>query len=73
MQYYKCECGKREFWGSGMNPQPCEVCDECGTTMIKKLDGTYVDSMPHDYRQKYDVDTGKPKYRICNRCYGKEN
>lgn len=71
MLYYKCKCGKCEFWGSGMSPYACQVCDECGTTMLKNLDGTYVEPKPHEYVAKYNQNTGKP-YKICKWCLEKK-
>lgn len=47
MRYWKCSCGKYESFGSD-GPRPCQVCDKCGTTMLKRADGTYVESEPHD-------------------------
>ena len=68
MQYYSCKCGKREFWGSGMISRNCEVCNECGTTMMKDLDGNYKPSEPHEYITNYNQNTGKP-YQTCKKCY----
>jgi hypothetical protein len=63
MMYWTCECGKAEYWGSGMSPQVCEGCDECGTNYRK------LPTEPHDLRPQFDVDTGEPSAPICRRCY----
>lgn len=31
MQHTTCKCGKYQQWSSGMAPQPCMGCKECGT------------------------------------------
>jgi len=54
-------------WGSGMDPADCTVCPECGTTLLKTLDGEFVPPGEHDLVTKYDQNTGKP-YKLCRKC-----
>lgn len=70
MTYYRCKCGKREYFGSGMYPHDCEGCEECGTTLETSAE-THRPIAPHDWETKYDENTGKP-YKRCKKCYQKE-
>lgn len=70
MIYMRCKCGKTESFNSGMMPQDCEGCDECGTTFSTNPDG-HKERAPHDWKTMYDEHTGKP-YRRCKKCYTKE-
>lgn len=63
MRYYTCSCGKAEYFGSGMFPQPCEGCEECGTNFNKEP------LEPHDWRVVYDQYTGKQNARECRKCH----
>jgi len=67
MQYYRCKCGKREFWGSGMVPAPCDGCDECGTTLTQNLDN-HETPRAHQLIRRYKEETGEPYWR-CELCY----
>lgn len=71
MIYRKCECGKAESWESGMPPADCSGCEECGTTYATNPEG-HKPLAPHDWSMRYDVRTGKPDGRICERCYKRE-
>jgi hypothetical protein len=66
MQYWRCKCGKREVYESGMSPQACEVCSVCGST-FSQSPSTHPEPIPHDWITKYDQDTGKP-FKMCRRC-----
>jgi hypothetical protein len=33
MNYWRCVCGERDCWESGMPPAACVVCDKCGSTL----------------------------------------
>lgn len=70
MIYYRCKCGKNEYFGSGMVPHDCEGCDECGTTLSTHPEG-HKPRAPHEWETKYDENTGKP-YRRCKKCLEKE-
>lgn len=70
MIYFKCKCGKMEFFGSGMMPNDCDGCTECGTTLATSPEG-HKEIAPHEWIIKYDENTGKP-YRRCKKCYQKE-
>lgn len=68
MKYLRCECGKREYWHSGMPPQDCEGCDDC-----KKTFGAspmeHKERIPHDWRPHYNSRTGKQVGHTCERCH----
>ena len=70
MQYYRCKCGKHEYWGSGMVPAKCEGCEECNTTLEQNPENHRTPEA-HDWVTKYDENTGEP-YRRCRICYQKE-
>lgn len=63
MLYWECACGKCQYWGSGMSPQPCQGCEECGTNYSKKP------LEEHDWKPQFDSDTGEPTRPYCRRCY----
>ena len=67
MKYYRCECGKREFWGSGMFPKDCDGCEERGTTLADNPEG-HKPIAPHSWETKYDENTGAP-YLRCKKCF----
>lgn len=66
MILYTCQCGKAEYYASGMMPQSCEGCAECGTNFNKEP------LQPHDWRPQFNHDTGKPDRPVCNRCYTRQ-
>lgn len=67
MIYYKCLCGKHEFWGSGMEPAPCKACDECGKTLATGP-SEHKDPISHDFSMKEVVNTDEgPKTLTCCR------
>lgn len=66
MNYYKCKCGKKEYWGSGMPVHDCMGCEECKTTYAQHSDH-HKPLQPHQWITKYNETTGKP-YKICNKC-----
>ncbi len=70
MQFWRCECGKCEKYESGMPPQPCEGCDECGTAFAQRP-GDHVQKIGHDWKPQFDGDAGKPARPICKRCYAR--
>mgnify|MGYP003797644759 CR=1 FL=1 len=71
MKEFRCSCGNRVFWGSGESPKPCIVCKDCGTTLLKRLDGSYVDSEPHKWTTEETYLDGELVHSrtYCKRCY----
>lgn len=67
MNYHRCKCGKREAWESGMSPQPCQVCSECGSTLAMHPD-YHAEPQAHQLEPRYDSRTGKLSRNICTRC-----
>jgi hypothetical protein len=70
MKTYSCKCGNYKFYGSGMNPEPCQGCEKCGT-QAGTFDGEYRLMEPHDWKPKFNVDTGLPDRPRCIRCYAR--
>jgi hypothetical protein len=68
MQFYRCQCGASEYYGSGEFPKPCEGCDKCGTTFAQRSED-HKPRAPHVWREQFDHDTGKPVRPICSVCY----
>lgn len=69
MQTYKCKCGKSMYFGSGMLPEPCTGCDECGTSFYLAEDGNHKKPIPHKLELRYSEKTGEPSYNRCKVCY----
>ena len=67
MNYRRCQCGKCESWESGMHPQDCEGCRECGTTFASHPDG-HKPIQPHVLDLRYSDKTGEPSHFICKKC-----
>lgn len=64
MRYLVCKCGKYEFWSSGVSPCKCQGCKECNTNIC--------DHGPleeHDWKIKYNSNTGVPDRRMCSKCF----
>lgn len=71
MRYMRCKCGKAEYWDGGVPPQPCEGCDECGTTYAGHPD--YHKAIePHEWEPRFNTRTGEQDRRICKRCLKRE-
>lgn len=68
MNYWKCECGKTDYFESGMPPKPCQGCDICGTTLSASPKIPYKAKEPHIPKPVYDRDTGEIRYYECSRC-----
>lgn len=62
MTRWTCQCGEAQYFGSGMEPMPCEGCDECGSAF--GLEGNWRRRIPH-VTSKH-THNGKP---LCGRCY----
>lgn len=70
MQYAKCQCGKREFWGSGMLPAPCQPCGECGTVPGSPPK----QPAPHEYTiSTVETDNGLQPLTRCRFCLRTKN
>jgi hypothetical protein len=61
MRYWECKCGNLQAFGSD-SPSECVSCHKCGTNAYKKQ------PWEHEWKLKYDENTGKPKYYRCNKC-----
>ena len=70
MQYWRCSCGNFESFGTD-SPAQCRVCDNCHTTLLKNADGSYLPALSHDIKLRYSQSTGKPKSRMCVRCFAR--
>lgn len=68
MQYYKCKCGKAEYFSSGCPPQDCQGCDECGST-FGLGPKAHPERIPHDPKPQFSRETGELSHYICSRCY----
>ena len=68
MKHYRCECGKVRFFGSD-SPQPCQGCDDCGTTLAQSPT-MHKERIPHHYTTEEMFRDGvKIKTRVyCTRC-----
>lgn len=66
MRHSQCKCGKSEYFDGGIAPQPCQGCDECGTTYGGG------ERIPHDWEPRFNSRTGEPAPRRCRRCYQRE-
>lgn len=62
MRVHYCKCGKCTYYESGMYPQDCQGCKECGTNYRKEP------LKKHTWKKMYNENTGKP-YKICKICY----
>jgi hypothetical protein len=67
MYFYSCKCGHEKHYCNGMMPHPCQVCPICGTTALRRKDGSFVPPEPHDWVTVYNEHTGKP-YKRCRNC-----
>lgn len=72
MQYYRCKCGKAEYWGSGMVPAKCQGCDKCKTTYARGPEG-HKEIAPHEWAEKTVIEEGKTSDEsYCKKCYVKK-
>lgn len=70
MQYYRCKCGKREYFDGGMSPRACQGCNECGTTLEQSPE-RHKTPEPHEWVPQYNESTGKRESDRCKNCYEK--
>lgn len=68
MQLWRCECGKREYYESGMPPAECQGCEECGSNLQRSPHG-HRRKKPHKWVPRYDPASGQPVSRMCEICY----
>jgi hypothetical protein len=69
MIYGRCKCGKREFWGSGMEPPTCCPCKHCGTVPAHSPHA-HPAPTPHDwYQHMVDTDAGPQPLSRCRLCH----
>lgn len=68
MQYMRCQCGKSEYFHSGMHPKDCQGCDECGTT-LGYGPSDHKPRVPHKWETRYNTKTGKPERLVCSACH----
>ena len=68
MQYWKCKCGKSEFYGSGMGPSPCQECPDCHTTVSQSPEG-HKRAVPHEFNvHQVETDEGMKPLSRCRWC-----
>ena len=70
MTYYRCKCGKCEYFGSGMFPEDCQGCDECGTNLATSSE-KHKPVAEHEWIIRYNEITGE-SYLRCKKCYQKK-
>lgn len=58
MRYRRCRCGKIESWSSGLDPQACEGCLDCNTTLEVYPDA-HKERIPHDFVERTVTEDGK--------------
>ena len=68
MQFHRCKCGESTVWESGFPPQPCDVCQEYGST-FSYGPGSHQEPLPHDYEWRFDELSGKRSSVVCQRCH----
>lgn len=70
MRYSQCKCGKRQHWGSGMQPNLCDPCVKCGSIPAESP-STHPDPVPHDFSavQMVETDEGKKPLTRCRHCF----
>lgn len=68
MIYRRCQCGKAERWDTGEIVHPCQGCATCGTTYAASSQ-EHQPLAEHDWRPRYNAETGKADRRMCARCY----
>lgn len=71
MIYRKCKCGSAERWDSGETVHPCQGCKKCQTTFASSPDN-HKALETHDWKPRYNSETGELDKRMCGRCYAIE-
>ncbi len=69
MQYFRCKCGRHE-WYTSMGVSLCEGCEECGTGPGQSPT-THREPVPHDFSMvtKVNTDEGEKTLSLCKHCY----
>lgn len=65
MQTYTCSCGHYMFFGS-YGPEPCQVCEKCGTTTLRLAYGGF--EPPEEHKPVVRFTSLGKKFVICDRC-----
>lgn len=70
MNYYRCQCGKRQIWSTDGPGPDCHGCEKCGTTFAQSPSGhsPLRAHPPERIRQRFSPDTGEPTHRVCGAC-----
>lgn len=71
MIYWRCRCGKTEYWESGMPPQRCQSCADCGSTLATRS-ADHKTPIAHDWEARFNPRTEARDRRTCRRCYATE-
>lgn len=71
-QYYRCQCGRLEQWGSTPPPR-CLGCPNCHTTLAQHPD-QHRKPEPHNYQpQQVETDQGTATLTVCVWCHQTKN
>lgn len=68
MQYARCKCGAHETWTTDSIPR-CTFCDKCNTTLATSPNGHKDTPEPHQWRKRFDSNTGERKNDYCAVCH----
>ncbi len=66
MIYVRCKCGECQGWTTD-GFQDCQGCTKCETTFASNPEH-HKPLQPHDWKTKYNENTGKP-YKTCKVCH----
>jgi len=73
MNVWRCKCGKRSWYESGMSPRECQGCEACGTSFCKDDEGQHLALVPHDMGEVVQGPATSPRrYLRCKVCYHME-
>jgi len=67
MNFWRCKCGDREYFESGMPPRDCQGCEKCGTTLAMSKSG-HEPMQPHVPVPRYSQTTGELRHFVCDVC-----
>lgn len=71
MQHWRCQCGELTISESGMPPQDCDGCDDCGTTFAQSPGG-HKPREPHKMRPRFNPSDGLPEGGSCSVCFHRD-
>ena len=67
MQVYRCQCGRRQAFGS-MPPPQCLECEHC-QTRLTPFAGNYTRARPHRWQiETVETDDGQKQLTRCTWC-----